>query len=148
MPRPKYTDIYTPEKRSAIMSKVKAADTIPERLLRRELHRSGFRFRLRSIHLPGRPDIVLNRYKTVVFVHGCFWHRHPGCKKTTVPIANRSFWKKKFAGNIERDAKKTECLEAMGWRVLIAWECEIVRQPSLVTARISNQLLSDCRKTK
>ena len=141
MPGAKNTDIYTPEKRSAIMSKVKAANTAPERLLRRELHHLGFRFRLKSGHLPGGPDIVLNKYKTVVFVHGCFWHRHSDCRKTTVPMKNRSFWKQKFAINVARDAKAAVCLQSLGWKVLVAWECEIMKQASVVAMSISNQLL-------
>lgn len=140
MPEPKNTDIYTPAKRSAIMGKVKAGNTVPERLLRRELHHLGFRFSLRSAHLPGRPDIVLNKYKTVVFVHGCFWHRHSDCRKTTVPIKNRPFWKQKFAINVARDAKVAENLQSLGWKVLVAWECEIKKHASLVAMEINNQL--------
>lgn len=141
MSRMQNADIYTPEKRSAIMSKIKAGNTTPELLLRRELHRLGFRFSLRSRLLPGRPDIVLKKYKSVVFVHGCFWHRHSGCRKTTVPLKNRSFWEEKFAANVARDAKAARCLRSLGWKVLIAWECKIMKQAPVVATAINNQLL-------
>ena len=119
------TDPLTPEQRSRLMSHVKGRDTTPEMVLRRLLHRLGYRFRLHRRDLPGSPDIVLPRYRTAVFVHGCFWHRHPGCAKATTPKANVDYWLPKFAENIERDARKERELAAAGWRVLIVWQCEL-----------------------
>lgn len=117
-------DILSPQSRSALMAKVRSKDTGPELVVRALLHRAGFRYRLHSQHLPGKPDIVLPRWKTVVFVHGCFWHRHPGCKLTTSPKTNGDFWQAKFSANVRRDAEVTRQLEASGWKVLVIWECE------------------------
>ena len=129
MKRIQGSDIYSVEKRSAVMRSVKGRNTRPERLLRHELHRLGFRYSLKPSPLPGTPDIVLRKYRTVIFVHGCFWHRHVGCRKTTLPINNRSFWRKKFAGNIKRDVSVRASLNAGGWKVIVAWECEILKDP-------------------
>lgn len=91
--------------------------------VRRFLHRSGFRYRLHDRSLPGSPDIVLKRHRTVVFVHGCFWHRHPGCPKATVPKTRKAFWRAKFEANVTRDSATAELLASSGWRVLTVWEC-------------------------
>src|SRR5437868_3444734 len=99
----KNTDIYTPAKRSEIMSKVKSKNTKPEKLVRSVLHRMGYRFQLHNKDLPGQTDIVLKKHKTAVFVHGCFWHQHPNCKKATYPKNNADFWKQKLDANIKRD---------------------------------------------
>ncbi|WP_223478074.1 very short patch repair endonuclease [Oricola indica] len=111
--------------RSWNMSRIRGKDTKPEKLLRSALHRAGFRFRLHSGNLPGKPDIVLPKYRTVIFVHGCYWHRHSGCRHATTPKSNIDFWNGKFAATVERDLRNVADLEAAGWRVLIVWECEI-----------------------
>ena len=118
-------DIVSREKRSQMMSGIRSRDTTPEKLVRRALHKAGFRFRLSSgSKLPGRPDVVLAKYRTAVFVHGCFWHRHEGCRLTYTPKSNRPFWRRKFRENIERDARKARELRRMGWRRVVIWECD------------------------
>ena len=107
------------------MSRIRSSNTSPEVALRRALHALGFRFRLHRKGLPGKPDIVLPRYRTVIFVHGCFWHRHCGCKIATTPKSNTEFWVEKFDRNVARDTRSRELLEAQGWRVMIVWECEL-----------------------
>ncbi|MBC3488907.1 DNA mismatch endonuclease Vsr [Pseudomonas sp. SWRI50] len=110
--------------RSDIMRAVKRAHTGPEIIVRRALHALGLRFRLHRRDLPGSPDIVLPRFRTVVFVHGCFWHRHLGCRYASVPKSRQEYWLPKFKANVERDAKKEAQLCELGWRVLVIWECE------------------------
>ena len=117
-------DTLTPERRSWNMSRIRSSDTTPERLVRSLLHRMGYRFRLHLRDLPGRPDIVLPRYRTVILVHGCYWHRHPDCRLAYTPKSNREFWQAKFAENVSRDSRQYKELGAMGWRVIIVWECE------------------------
>jgi DNA mismatch endonuclease (patch repair protein) len=106
------------------MSKVRSKNTKPEKIVRSMLFSMGFRFRINRKDLPGRPDIVLPRYKTVIFVHGCFWHRH-NCKDATMPKSNTDFWEKKFSANVERDKKVKSELVALGWKVITVWECEL-----------------------
>lgn len=106
------------------MSRIKGRDTKPELLLRKALHSLGFRYRLHGA-LPGKPDLVFPRYRTVVFVHGCFWHRHQGCKVASTPKSNTSFWLDKFARNTTRDAEVQAHLRDAGWRVLTVWECAV-----------------------
>jgi DNA mismatch endonuclease (patch repair protein) len=118
------TDIVDRETRSKIMGAVRTENTGPELSVRRFLHRRGFRYRLHDKRLPGTPDIVLPSYKTAIFVHGCFWHRHAGCKKATTPKSNSAYWEKKFRENIERDDRKKKELEEAGWRVIIVWQCQ------------------------
>lgn len=118
-------DKVSPEKRSWTMARVKGRDTGPERAVRSLLHGMGYRFRLQRKNLPGKPDIVLPKYKTVLFVHGCFWHRHPGCGRASMPASNSEYWNKKFARTMARDAQNQKELESLGWRVLIVWECEL-----------------------
>jgi DNA mismatch endonuclease (patch repair protein) len=118
-------DSISPEKRSWTMAKVKGRDTRPEKTVRSLLHGMGYRFRLQRTDLPGKPDIVLPKLRTAVFVHGCFWHRHPGCKRATTPASNTDFWNPKFARTVARDARNLALLEAGGWRVLTIWECEL-----------------------
>lgn len=115
----------TPEQRSWIMSRVKSIDTKPEKIVRSWLHINGWRFRLYGKELPGRPDIVMKKNSTVIFVHGCFWHSHQNCSRSTKPKTNREFWKKKLEINKERDKKVREQLTQLGWNVIIIWECEI-----------------------
>lgn len=115
------------------MAAIRGRDTIPERRVRSLLHRLGYRFRLHRRDLPGSPDIVLPRHQTVVFVHGCFWHRHPGCRYTTTPRTRSAFWDAKFRQNVERDARQQAELQNAGWSVMVVWECEIRNTQSLTT---------------
>ncbi len=121
----KLADIVPPEVRSRMMAAIKSKDTKPEVLVRSFLHRAGFRFRNNVKDLPGRPDIVLPKYRTVVFVHGCFWHQHEGCPNATMPKSRKEFWKKKLDRNTERDKEATQKLREAGWNVAVVWECEI-----------------------
>jgi len=118
-------DQISPEHRSWNMSRIKGKDTKPELLVRSWLHRNGFRFRLHVKALPGTPDIVLPKYKTVIEVRGCFWHRHPGCKFAYTPKSRIDFWNSKFKENIKRDKENDEIFTFLGWRVIVIWECEI-----------------------
>lgn len=118
-------DIVDPRTRSRMMSGITGKNTRPEIAVRRFLHSRGFRFRLHSRHLPGRPDIVLPRYATIVQVHGCFWHQHPGCRFAYKPASNAAFWRQKLADTVRRDARSAAALEALGWQVLTIWECEV-----------------------
>lgn len=106
------------------MSRIRSKDTTPEKTVRSLLHRMGYRFRLHRRDLPGKPDIVLPKYRTAIFVHGCFWHRHPGCRCTTTPKSNVDFWQAKFRANVERDRKARRDLRAGGWQVVVVWECQ------------------------
>lgn len=134
------TDTLTPEERSERMSRIRSKDTKPELALRSALHRMGFRFRVNARQLPGKPDIVLPKYGTVVFVHGCFWHRHEGCKVANTPKSNTEFWEEKFTRNVERDRVSKEKLEASGWRVIIVWECEL--KNSVLVTKCAEQIAS------
>ena len=107
------------------MAGIRSRDTSPEMKVRRLLHRHGFRYRLHQKDLPGRPDLVLPRYRVCIFVHGCFWHRHPGCRYATTPSTRPEFWQSKFDQNVVRDTRNKNALLAMGWRVLELWECGI-----------------------
>jgi DNA mismatch endonuclease (patch repair protein) len=118
-------DMFDKQKRSEIMSKVHSNDTSPEIRVRKLLHRMGYRFRLHRQDLPGKPDIVLPKYKTVVFVHGCFWHGCPVCRHAQVrPQTNTGYWNKKLDRTMARDKENIARLESLGWRVLVIWECE------------------------
>ena len=118
-------DNRSKEVRSKNMSRIPSKNTKPEDTVRKFLFKEGFRYRKNDASLPGKPDIVLPKYKTVVFVNGCFWHAHEGCKWFVPPKSNTEFWEKKFSYNIERDRNNYKKLEEMGWQVLIVWECEI-----------------------
>ena len=113
------------EQRSRNMSAIKSKNTKPEIAVRKVLHSMGYRFRLHGKDLPGSPDIVLPKYKTVIFVHGCFWHRHENCKYTSTPKTRQEFWEAKFRENINRDKLNQENLSSKGWKIIIVWECEI-----------------------
>lgn len=117
------TDIVDTKTRSRMMAGIKGKDTRPELLVRRYLHAQGFRYRLHDKKLPGRPDIVLARHHLAIFVNGCFWHRHVGCRYATTPAQNRAQWLKKFSQNVARDKKQIQFLIDHGWRVLVIWEC-------------------------
>lgn len=118
------TDHLTTEKRSWNMRQVRNKNTAPEILTRSLMHAMGLRFRLHRKNLPGCPDIVLAKYRTVVFVHGCYWHRHPGCKYASTPKTNTAFWLSKFTQNSNRDTENSRKLKSLGWNVLIIWQCE------------------------
>lgn len=118
-------DIFSTEKRSEIMARVRSKDTKPEMAVRRYLHNRGLRYRLHRRDLPGCPDLVFSSRRVAVFLHGCFWHRHPGCRKTTMPASRVKFWRNKFEATVERDAKVQENLRLGGWTVLVIWECEV-----------------------
>lgn len=121
------TDIVSPLVRSRMMSGIRSKDTKPELTVRNHLHRKGLRYRLHA-KLPGKPDLVFPKYRTVVFVHGCFWHRHEGCQYATTPKSNADFWQAKFASNVRRDALVQQTLEAQGWRVLTIWGCQTSKE--------------------
>jgi len=126
------SDVFSKEKRSWIMSRVKGRDTKPEILVRSFVHRMGFRFRLHGRDLPGNPDIVLPRHGKVIFVHGCFWHGHRRCMRSKRPTTHKKFWNRKLDQNIERDERFRRMLRRMGWRVLVVWECETRKQEKLL----------------
>jgi DNA mismatch endonuclease, patch repair protein len=117
-------DTISEERRSWNMSRIKGKDTKPELAVRSFLHRMGYRFRIHRKDLPGKPDIVLPKYKTIIFIHGCFWHRHKGCKYAYTPKSRVKFWKDKFAGTVNRDKQHLKQLKEYGWKVFIIWECE------------------------
>ncbi|HEV7346868.1 very short patch repair endonuclease [Telluribacter sp.] len=118
-------DVHSKEVRSYNMSRIRSRNTKPEILVRKFLHASGFRYRLHVKALPGKPDIVLPKFKTVVFVHGCFWHGHTGCKYFVIPKTRTEWWLSKINGNIQNDEHTTSGLEKLGWRVIEVWECEL-----------------------
>ena len=124
-PGARMNDSVLPEVRSKIMQSVGQKNTKPELLLRKELFRRGFRYRLHHKKLPGKPDLTFTKWCAVVFVNGCFWHRHLNCRYSTTPKNNSEFWSKKFQENIERDARNLKELEALGWRVCTVWECQL-----------------------
>ncbi|MFC1545201.1 very short patch repair endonuclease [Gemmatimonadota bacterium] len=134
-------DTISPEHRSWNMSRIRGKDTKPELLVRSILHRMGYRFRLHRRDLPGSPDIVLPKYRTAIFVHGCYWHRHQGCVYAYTPKTRVEFWQEKFKENVARDAKAQRSLEESGWNVLMVWECE-VQNPEKV-AQVLKQFLDD-----
>lgn len=121
-------DHLSPEARSANMARVRGKNTSPELTVRKIAHRAGFRFRLYRSDLPGTPDLVLPRHRLVVFVHGCFWHRHQGCHRATMPKSKTEFWSNKFDATIVRDRRQIDELERLDWRILTIWECEVKRE--------------------
>lgn len=129
------SDTMTREQRHYCMSRIRGKDTRPEMVVRRWLHSEGFRYSLHSRRLPGCPDIVLRRYHTVIFINGCFWHGHPGCDKFGMPRSNVEFWQEKIRRNKERDAQEVAALEALGWNVIVVWECELSRRARDLTLR-------------
>lgn len=130
-------DTITRERRSWNMSRIKGRDTGPELRLRSLLHRAGFRFRLHAKELPGKPDIVLPKYRAAIFVHGCFWHRHEGCRNATMPSTRTEFWKSKFDSNVDRDERNRAALTAAGWTVFTVWECELKSDAPGVVEKLS-----------
>lgn len=129
------TDIVDQQTRSRMMAGIRGKNTKPELLLRRALHAHGFRFRIHSSKVHGRPDIVLPKHRAVIFVHGCFWHRHEGCRYTTSPSTRPEFWQAKFEANVARDSAVRTTLLESGWRVATVWECAL-RKPDQVAASV------------
>ena len=129
-------DIWTKEKRSEVMSLIKSRDTGPEKIIRSLLHSSGLRFRLYGNNLPGTPDLIFPKYKSVLFVNGCFWHYHQKCRDGKIPKSRKAYWKSKLMGNVERDKKNIKKLKKLGWRVMVLWECEIKNKPKRATSSV------------
>lgn len=138
-------DSYPSEKRSQVMRRVRSKNTKPEIRVRSALHRMGYRFRLHRKDLPGNPDVVLPKRRTAIFVHGCFWHQHPGCRKATIPKNNRPYWERKLGRNVERDRKARADLLEMGWRVVTLWECEIPRPDDALREALRERMEGDPR---
>lgn len=136
-------DVLTPKQRSYNMSQIHGKDTKPEELVRKFLFSQGFRYRKNDARLPGKPDIVLPKYKTVIFVNGCFWHKHEGCKYFVWPKNNAEFWKEKITANVIRDQENYKKLCALGWRIITIWECELRPRNRESTL---NRVLSELRE--
>ena len=130
------TDTISEERRSWNMSRIKSKNTKPECIIRSLLHRMGYRFRIHRKDLPGNPDIVMPKYNTVIFVHGCFWHRHKNCKRATTPKSNVEYWGNKFSKNIKRDITYQKELKSLGWKVLVVWECELNKNIEMIANKI------------
>ncbi|WP_294328607.1 very short patch repair endonuclease [uncultured Sphingomonas sp.] len=126
-------DNIDPKRRSANMARIRGKDTAPEMQVRRIAHRMGLRFRLHRKDLPGKPDLVFPKHRLAVFVHGCFWHRHPGCARASSPSTRVDFWAAKFAANVARDARQQEELGRLGWNVLVVWQCDLKDQGAVAT---------------
>ena len=143
------TDSLTTERRSWNMSRIRGKDTVIELKVRRFLFSEGFRYRIHVRNLPGKPDIVLKKYRTVIFIHGCFWHRHQGCKDATIPKTRTEFWMDKFQKNVINDESHVESLAFMGWNVIVLWECEIERKFDNTMAALLEKLKKhgDLQKT-
>lgn len=141
-------DFMKPEARSALMSQIRSKNTKPEMLVRRLLHGLGLRYRLHRRDLPGKPDIVLPKWNVVIFVNGCFWHQHPSdnCRASAVPTSRQDYWLPKLARTMARDAENVAALKALGWRVLVLWECELNDEAAL-KARIETFLHSPDRRS-
>lgn len=138
-------DRLTASRRSWLMSRVRGANTTPEMAVRKYLHALGFRYRLHRKDLPGKPDIVLPKYRTVIFVHGCFWHRHRGCRYAGMPKSNVEFWTHKFESNVSRDKKNSAALRNAGWRCLTIWGCETKVEKNL--AKLAAKIVSGSQKS-
>jgi DNA mismatch endonuclease, patch repair protein len=137
------TDSISPQHRSWIMGRVRSRNTKPEIVVRSLLHRLGYRFTVRgplNRTLPGHPDIVLPKYRSAVFVHGCFWHRHRNCPSATLPQTRTDYWQKKFDANTARDRRQWTALKKRGWRVAVVWECKVARDPQKVAQRLDRWL--------
>ncbi len=133
-------DSLSAEQRSWNMSHIHSRDTGPERTMRSMLHRAGFRFRLHDRSLPGTPDIVMKKHRTAILVHGCYWHRHAGCRNATLPSTRTGFWQEKFDATVARDKRNLEALANLGWKPVVVWECELKRRPDGVITEIKRKL--------
>jgi DNA mismatch endonuclease (patch repair protein) len=135
------TDIFSKDKRSTIMAHISSKNTKPEIIIRKALFAKGYRYRINYNKLPGKPDIVLPKYKTVIFLHGCFWHAHENCNDAHLPKSNTEFWRKKIGSNEERDKKNMEQLKNLDWSIIIVWECEIKKKNmALLIDRIEKEI--------
>jgi len=140
-------DSLTKEHRSWNMSRIRSTNTKPEMIVRSFLHRNGFRFRLHVKDLPGHPDIVLPKYKTVIEVRGCFWHRHPRCKHATTPSSNTEYWLTKFKDNVSRDKQNEEKLKLLGWKLIVIWDCETLKKnfpPIVLKSFVAEHSQNEC----
>ena len=135
------TDTVSSQTRSRMMSRIRSTETLPERRVRSYLHRCGFRFRKNVAGLPGKPDVVLKRYSAAVFVHGCFWHQHSGCRDGRIPESNEDYWRPKLRRTQERDQAHQRQLREAGWRVFVVWECEICAER---LGTLAQQIVSPC----
>jgi DNA mismatch endonuclease (patch repair protein) len=137
-------DIVDKQTRSRMMAGIRGKNTKPELILRRELHKDGFRYRIHDLELPGKPDLVFPMYKALIFIHGCFWHRHPDCWWNKAPSSNTEFWESKLGQNVERDARNLEELRSRGWRIAIVWECSFrLFEVAYVAAKVQDWLRSE-----
>ena len=134
------SDTVSRKIRRRIMQSVRSKDTGPELTVRKFLHKKGFRYSLHRKDLPGKPDIVLRKYKTIIFVNGCFWHRHEGCQRSTMPKTNTNFWEKKFHNTVNRDKMIKEELLRRGWNVLVIWECELKTDPDKILEDLARMI--------
>ena len=139
------SDVLTPAQRHECMSRIRSRNTTPEKAVRNELWRRGYRYRLNDRRLPGTPDLVLPKYRAVIFINGCFWHGHKGCSKYVVPKSNVDFWKAKVAKNIERDLQNAQRLDILAWTVITVWECELSKKNLEGTI---NRIEADLRAAK
>ncbi|RSC93102.1 very short patch repair endonuclease [Tenacibaculum singaporense] len=139
------SDVHSKKVRSYNMSQIKGKNTKPEMLVRKFLHSKGFRFRIHDKKLPGKPDIVLPKYKTIIEVQGCFWHGHKNCKYFVLPKTNREFWQNKIMNNINRDKVNIEKLKELGWNIIILWECQL-KKDNIESSL--NQLIVDLTSSK
>lgn len=139
-------DIVPSHVRSRMMASIRSKNSRPELVIRRYLHANGFRFRLHKRDLPGRPDLVLPRWKVVVFVHGCFWHGHAGCRYFRWPATRVDFWKKKISLNVERDRRAEDSLRTLGWRLAIVWECALREKPDSALGDLSRWIRSSSKE--
>lgn len=133
-------DIWSKQKRSEVMSKIRGKNTKPEMILRSQLFKQGFRFRIHQKDLPGKPDIVLPKYRTAIFVHGCFWHYHKDCREGRIPSTNSKFWNDKLKRNIARDKANIKALRKDKWKVFVIWECEIEKQLEQTMKKLTTKI--------
>lgn len=133
-------DRLTKQQRSWVMGRIRSKNTKPEIMVRSILHRMGYRFRINRRDLTGNPDIVLPKYKTIIFVHGCFWHRHNGCREASTPKTRKKYWREKFARNVKRDKHNARELRKDGWSVLTVWSCQVKKDPVKVARRLDRHL--------
>lgn len=136
-------DIWSKKKRSEVMSRIGSKNTKPELIFRKALFKEGLRYKIHVKMLPGKPDIVLPKYKTVIFVHGCFWHYHKNCPEGRIPDTNSKFWREKLSKNVERDKKHQKELEKMGWKVIVVWECEVEKKLSETLVNVRNKIIDN-----
>ena len=141
------TDIYDSKRRSELMAGIRSRGTAPELAVRRIAHGMGLRFRLHRKDLPGRPDLVFPKYRLAVFVHGCFWHRHQGCRHASTPKSRAAFWIEKFAANVARDARQEAALKALGWQVLVIWQCETKDEAAVARKLAGSTSRGSCFET-